>query len=168
MAKVIITEKDSNKRFYEEVLNEKKIENVDFVIDDSITYQSMVGFGGAFTESAAYNLSRVDESVRDEAIKAYFDKDEGLGYTIGRVSIHSCDFSLNSYTYIEEGDTELKTFDISRDLDLVNIMLSSLKNIVNKILHYGVLQFKMNLRQFKDGIHVFIQLNRKETLLKTI
>jgi len=119
MAKVIITEKDTDKRFYEEVIKEKKIDNVDFTIDDTTTFQSMVGFGGAFTESAAYNLSRVDESVRDEAIKAYFDKDEGLGYTIGRVSIHSCDFSLNSYTYIEEGDTELKTFDISRDLDLV-------------------------------------------------
>lgn len=119
MAKVIVTEKDSSKRFSEEVLTEKQINNVDFVIDDSISFQSMVGFGGAFTESAAYNLSRVDKSVREEALKAYFDKEEGLGYTIGRVSIHSCDFSLNSYTYIEEGDAELKTFDISRDLDLV-------------------------------------------------
>jgi glucosylceramidase len=34
---------------------------------------------------------------------------------MGRVSIHGNDFSLNSYTYIQEGDKDLKTFDISRD-----------------------------------------------------
>jgi glucosylceramidase len=120
MAKVIIKEKDSSKRFHaQDLIESPKSNNVDFVIDDSIDYQTMIGFGGAFTESAAYNLSRVNKEVREKAIKAYFDKEEGLGYTLGRVSIHSCDFSLNSYTYIEEGDIELKTFNISRDLNLV-------------------------------------------------
>lgn len=120
MVKVIITEKDSDKRFHVQELKESpKSNKVDFVIDDKSEFQTMIGFGGAFTESAAYNLSRVNKEVREKAIKAYFDKEEGLGYTLGRVSIHSCDFSLNSYTYIEEGDIELKTFDISRDLKLV-------------------------------------------------
>jgi glucosylceramidase len=120
MAKVIITEKDSDNRFKEKVLLENNnLDKVDIIINDKLTYQSIVGFGGAFTESAAYNLGRVNKEVREQAIKAYFDKEEGLGYTIGRVSIHGCDFSLNSYTYIEEGDKELKTFDISRDLTYV-------------------------------------------------
>ncbi len=34
---------------------------------------------------------------------------------MGRIPIHSCDFSLGNYTYIEEGDKELKTFNISHD-----------------------------------------------------
>ncbi len=120
MAKVIITEKDSDKRFFEENLIENNnLKDVDIVIDEFVTYQEMIGFGGAFTESAAYNLGRVNKEVREQAIKDYFDKEEGLGYTLGRVSIHGCDFSLSSYTYIEEGDTELNTFDISRDLTYV-------------------------------------------------
>lgn len=120
MSKIIITEKDSNKRFHEEELHENiLLKKADIILDDSVTFQDIIGFGGAFTESAAYNLGRVNETVRERAIKDYFDKDEGLGYTIGRISIHSCDFSLNSYTYIEEGDKELKTFDISRDLNYV-------------------------------------------------
>ena len=120
MAKVIITEKYSNKRFFKEELHENKnLKKADIILDENVTYQSMLGFGGAFTESAAYNLGRVGKEVREQAIKDYFDKEEGLGYTLGRVSIHGCDFSLSSYTYIEEGDKELKTFDISRDLTYV-------------------------------------------------
>ena len=120
MAKIIVTEKDSDKRFYsEELLENNSLNKVDIEIDESVTYQEIIGFGGAFTESAAYNLGRVSKEVREQAIKDYFDKEEGLGYTIGRVSIHGCDFSLSSYTYIEEGDKDLKTFDISRDLTYV-------------------------------------------------
>lgn len=79
------------------------------------TYQAFMGFGGAFTESAAYTLSEAPEDVRAEAIRAYFSKTQGLGYVLGRVHIHSCDFALGNYTYVEEGDTELATFDISRE-----------------------------------------------------
>ncbi len=120
MAKVIITEKDTEKRFFSaNLIENNNLKEVDIKIDESKTYQNIIGFGGAFTESAAYNLGRVNKSVREKAIKDYFDKEEGLGYTIGRVSIHGCDFSLSSYTYIEENDKELKTFDISRDLTYV-------------------------------------------------
>jgi glucosylceramidase len=114
MARMIITEKDSDKRFFQEILKESK-KQPNMMLDPSRTYQEIIGFGGAFTESSAYNLIRINKEKRDQAIKAYFDPEVGLGYTIGRVSIHGCDFSLNSYTYIEEGDKELKTFDISRD-----------------------------------------------------
>lgn len=79
------------------------------------TYQTVMGFGGAFTEAAAYTLSRISPQKRDEVIRRYFDPQEGLGYTLGRVHIHSCDFALENYTYIEDGDVELTTFDISRD-----------------------------------------------------
>lgn len=115
MAKIIKTEKNSDKRFHVEELKYTDVKDSDIKLDDKVTYQEMIGFGGAFTESSAYNLIRINKEKREEAIKAYFDKEEGLGYTIGRVSIHGCDFSLNSYTYIEEGDKDLKTFDISRD-----------------------------------------------------
>jgi glucosylceramidase len=115
MAKIIRTEKDSDKRFHVGTLKESSSKKVDFFLDETKTYQEMIGFGGAFTESSAYNLIRINKEKREEAIKAYFDKEEGLGYTICRVSIHGCDFSLNSYTYIDEGDKELKTFDIARD-----------------------------------------------------
>lgn len=79
------------------------------------TYQTIIGFGGAFTEAAAYTLSRMSEEKRREVLQQYFHPTEGLGYTIGRVHIHSCDFALGNYTYVEENDVELSSFDISHD-----------------------------------------------------
>lgn len=87
------------------------------------TYQTVMGFGGAFTEAAAYTLSRISPQKREEVIRRYFDPQEGLGYTLGRVHIHSCDFALENYTYIEEGDVELNTFDISRDHQWVILLV---------------------------------------------
>ncbi|MFF2019153.1 glycoside hydrolase family 30 beta sandwich domain-containing protein [Paenibacillus sp. NPDC058177] len=79
------------------------------------SYQKMIGFGGAFTEAAAYTLSRLSPEKRAEVIHRYFHPEEGLNYSMGRVHIHSCDFALGNYTYVEDNDTELATFDISHD-----------------------------------------------------
>lgn len=83
-------------------------------IDLTQKKQTIIGFGGAFTEASAYNLRRVDSSVRQEALNAYFDPENGLGYRLGRVSIHGCDFSLGSYLYIDDFDDSLDSFDKDR------------------------------------------------------
>lgn len=89
-------------------------------IDASTTFQEIEGFGGSFTEAAAYALSKMSPDKRTEAINAYFNPKDGLGYTLCRTHINSCDFSLGNYAYNEvEGDTELKHFDISRDKKLL-------------------------------------------------
>jgi glucosylceramidase len=78
-------------------------------------YQTFMGFGGAFTEAAAYTLAQIPDEDRKRVIESYFNKDTGLGYTLGRTHIHSCDFALGNYTYVEENDAELKTFSIERE-----------------------------------------------------
>lgn len=80
----------------------------------SVVRQKIHGFGGAFTESAAYVWATAPAAVRDEIIEAYFGKD-GIGYNYGRVSIGSCDFSLSAYSYIPNGATDLKDFSVARD-----------------------------------------------------
>ncbi|ADU28971.1 glycoside hydrolase family 30 protein [Evansella cellulosilytica] len=82
-------------------------------------YQEWLGFGGAFTEAAAYSLSKVSKENQKEIIYHYFNKEHGLGYTLGRTHIHSCDFSLENYTYVEENDEKLQTFSIDREKKLV-------------------------------------------------
>jgi glucosylceramidase len=84
------------------------------VLNPDKTYQTHIGFGGAFTESAAYTLSLLPEDKQNEIIHAYFSE-EGLNYNLGRTHIHSCDFALGNYTYVEEHDKELKTFDLSHE-----------------------------------------------------
>lgn len=84
-------------------------------VNTSEAFQEFMGFGGAFTEAAAFTLAEAPSNLREEAIRAYYSKEEGLGYVLGRVAIHSCDFALANYTYVEDGDSDLKTFDLSRE-----------------------------------------------------
>lgn len=82
--------------------------------------QTIIGFGGAFTEAGAHALSELDPARREEVLRAYFDPEHGLGYTLCRTHINSCDFSLGNYAYCETpGDVELAEFSIARDHELL-------------------------------------------------
>ncbi len=82
---------------------------------DEIEYQKIIGFGGAFTESSAYNYSLLTDEQKKDFMEKYFDREKGIGYNFGRTHINSCDFSLDIYTYVEDGDLTLETFNIERD-----------------------------------------------------
>ena len=84
-------------------------------IEPAVERQEILGFGGAMTESAAYVYSLLDEETKRTFIQAYFDPNEGLGYNFCRLHIHSCDFSLEPYTYVEENDVQMRTFSVERD-----------------------------------------------------
>ncbi len=72
------------------------------------------GFGGAFTEAAAHTYKNLEEEAGKRLISDLFGT-EGLRYNIGRIHMNSCDFALGNYTYIEEGDKTLDTFNIEHD-----------------------------------------------------
>lgn len=77
--------------------------------------QTFLGIGGAITDASGEVFAKLSKEKQEEFLNAYFDKEKGIGYTIIRTNIHSCDFSSGSYTYVEEGDKELKTFSIEHD-----------------------------------------------------
>ena len=80
-------------------------------------FQTITGFGGAFTESSAYLLSQLSQSNRDTILKAYFSK-EGAQYSLTRTHMNSCDFSLTNYSYTPvENDINLDHFSIDEDRD---------------------------------------------------
>lgn len=73
---------------------------------------SILGFGGAFTEAAALNYNRLSQHGKDTAMELLFGR-SGLGYSLGRVHINSCDFSVKSYSFDEtEDDFDLLDFDV--------------------------------------------------------
>ena len=84
-------------------------------VDPGKRYQSLIGIGGAITDSSAEVFAKLDPARQAEFLKAYYDKDAGIGYSLARTTIHSSDFSSASYTYIEEGDKDLSTFSIDHD-----------------------------------------------------
>ncbi len=81
------------------------------------TYQTITGFGGAFTESSAYLLNKLSKGKRDTILHAYFSK-YGANYSLTRTHMNSCDFSLSNYSYAPvEGDKNLEHFTIEEDKD---------------------------------------------------
>lgn len=86
------------------------------IIDDTKTFQTIVGFGGAFTDAAAINFAKLSKEKQEEFLKMCFDPNEGHGYSLCRTTIHSCDYSDEMYTYDDvKGDKELKHFSIDHD-----------------------------------------------------
>jgi len=80
-------------------------------------YQTITGFGGAFTESSAYLLNKLSKENRKKIIDAYFSS-EGANYSLTRTHMNSCDFSVSNYSYTPvEGDKELEHFTIEEDKD---------------------------------------------------
>src|ERR1022692_1551723 len=85
-------------------------------VDPSKRFQTIEGFGGAFTEAGAVSLSRMRKEHREQLFKAYFHPTEGHGYSLCRTHMNSCDFSLGNYACTEvDGDVELKHFSRSEE-----------------------------------------------------
>lgn len=85
-------------------------------VEPDKTFQTFLGIGGAITDASAEVFAKIPADKQDELLNLYFDKDKGIGYTILRTNMNSCDFSSDMYTYVNEGDKELKTFNINHDL----------------------------------------------------
>lgn len=95
---------------------DQPVESEVFVfVNPNKTFQKFWGIGGAITDASAEVFAKLSEKKQEEFLKSYYDLDEGIGYTLARIPIHSCDFSSASFTYVTDSDKELKSFDISHD-----------------------------------------------------
>ncbi|MFL5810521.1 MAG: glycoside hydrolase family 30 protein [Flavisolibacter sp.] len=84
-------------------------------VDPLHQFQTMLGIGGALTDASAETFAKLPKEKQQEFLKAYYDPVEGIGYTLARTNIHSCDFSSGSYTYVQDNDQDLKTFTVDHD-----------------------------------------------------
>ena len=98
-------------------------------INPEVKYQTITGFGGAFTESSAYLLNQVSAKNRQKILNAYFS-DSGAQYSLTRTHMNSCDFSLGHYSYASiEGDTSLAHFSVNEDMDDIIPMILDAQKI---------------------------------------
>ncbi|MBC8081911.1 MAG: glycoside hydrolase family 30 protein [Hymenobacter sp.] len=84
-------------------------------VDPTHTFQTMLGIGGAMTDAAAETFAKLPKAQQQELLQAYYSPTAGIGYTLGRTSIHSSDFSSGSYTYVADNDKALKSFSVKHD-----------------------------------------------------
>lgn len=122
MKNVRIVTTDWNKKKYWEEQGQEVSSQRDAVhmlnLYPELAEQEIEGFGGAFTEASAVGFAGLSEEAQKEFLEGYFGE-KGLGYVLGRMHMNSCDFALGNYTYVEEGDEDLHSFDISHDKEQV-------------------------------------------------
>ncbi len=115
-AKLYVTSASGN-QMQEISLHENFSESELIVLKPNETFQTIEGFGGAFTEASAQLLGKMSSEKRQLIIDAYFSE-EGANYSLTRTHINSCDFSLGNYCYAPvEGDHNLENFSIHEDMD---------------------------------------------------
>lgn len=84
-------------------------------VDPLKSFQTITGIGGAITDAAAETFAKLSVDKQKELLEAYYTAGEGIGFTLARTNMNSCDFSSSSYTYVNDSDISLKSFDISPD-----------------------------------------------------
>ena len=83
--------------------------------DPTKTFQTFTGIGGALTDAAAETYAKLSFDQQQNVMVAYFDPTDGIGYSLVRTNMNSCDFSSDMYTYVADNDASLSTFDIAHD-----------------------------------------------------
>ena len=129
---IYLTSKESEARIKKipesELLHDSKTELRSIKVDKNQIRQSILGFGGAFTEASASIYNELDGDKKSEIIQAYFGE-SGNQYNMGRTHINSCDFSLGNYALCEEEDRKLDGFSIERDKKM---LIPFIKEALNK------------------------------------
>lgn len=74
------------------------------------TRQTILGFGGAFTDSCGINIKSLPLPAQQKLIESYFSN-HGNAYSLCRVPIGGTDYSTRPYSYDDTfGDVTLKEF----------------------------------------------------------
>ncbi|MBC8367945.1 glycoside hydrolase family 30 protein [bacterium] len=117
LAEITIVQTSKNGDRHRELMPLENVLQHDFYIElNSVNLrQELAGFGASFTESSAWNLACLPEKLRQEVLLRLFSPDEGMGFTLTRTHINSCDYSLRHYSYVKPGDLALESFSIDED-----------------------------------------------------
>lgn len=88
----------------------------EILINLSEEKQSILGWGGAFTDATGFNLRNLSAGLADVLLQSYFGI-HGLQYNIARVPIGGTDFSVRAYTYNDspEPDLEQKNWSLAKE-----------------------------------------------------
>jgi glucosylceramidase len=89
------------------------------VVNETVRYQQIDGFGGSISDSGAWMLSGIPADRRAAVLTSLFDRNAGIGLNFLRQPFGASDFALNAYTFddvVPTGtDYDLVQFSINHD-----------------------------------------------------
>ncbi len=85
------------------------------VIDTSQRFQSILGFGAAFTDGSCYTLSQMPVNGRQSLMRELFSPAE-MNLSVGRCCVGASDYSRNLFSYDDAaGDSAMQHFSTAHD-----------------------------------------------------
>lgn len=118
--------------YFQSAVFEKDMKNTENQVVNlypEITYETFEGFGGAITDSAAYVYSLMDQQQKESMLRDYFESGN-MNYSVLRVPIDSCDFSLEPY----EASSDGMHFSYGRQEKYIVPMLKDVEKIAGRPL----------------------------------
>lgn len=92
-------------------------------VSENANKERFQGFGVALTGASCYMLNELPEDKRQAFLKDIYTS-EGLDLSVGRVTVGSCDYSAELYSYDEvKDDMTLEHFSIERDKSYIIPMI---------------------------------------------
>lgn len=107
-------------------------------IDCSQRFQSILGFGGAFTDSSCYLFSRMERAERRKLMEELFGP-AGLRLSMGRTCIGASDYSRSAYSFDDsaEPDPDLRKFSIEHDREYILPMLREAVQVNPELFYFS-------------------------------
>ncbi|XP_071656506.1 lysosomal acid glucosylceramidase-like isoform X2 [Patagioenas fasciata] len=85
------------------------------MLDVSVLYQRVKGFGGSLSDAAALNILGLSQPAQDNLLCSYFSE-YGIEYNLVRLPMACSDFSVRPYSYDDVPyDYELKHFSLAEE-----------------------------------------------------
>ncbi len=97
-------------------------------VDESRTFQEMLGFGVSFTDSSCYVVNQLEKEKRKALMSEIFGE-EGLGLNVCRTNVGASDYARTCYSYNDTPDDfEMKNFSIAHDEEyMIPVILEAKK-----------------------------------------
>jgi glucosylceramidase len=131
-----------------------------FIINDSITYQRIDGFGASFLEAGLIVLRTLPPNRQEEVLRTLFSAEQGAGFSAMKTPIAATDFMSAGpwYTYDDvPGDTAMNHFSIARDL-----RPNGLVTFIRRARRYGEFQLQAPMDYPPDWM--LIDANKKQNV----
>ncbi|MBQ4051460.1 MAG: hypothetical protein IJD13_07500, partial [Oscillospiraceae bacterium] len=128
MKGIMISTDKEHLHFQNEIFPALRVPGTD-LLQVSEGMEGFYGFGVAITPSSCYELSRMEPEARKKLLEHLYGK-AGIGLSVGRVCVASCDYSPEIYSYDDVPfDTALEHFSIDRDKNYIIPMLKEILEI---------------------------------------
>jgi glucosylceramidase len=107
------------------------------VLNAAKQFQTILGFGAAFTDAACYMFNQLSAPARQVLFHELFHPDE-MALNVCRTCIGSSDYSVKPYSYDEgEVDPELERFSIEQDRHYILPMLREARKVNSEIFLFS-------------------------------